>query len=84
MPPRRDSWRWVAGWWQTQAWRRVRRDCMSWRKAWGRGWKIGVVGRGRWRVAWGRGRDGWWREGGWGWRNRRWRLVGGVDMGMVC
>lgn len=56
---------------------------MSRGKAWGRGWEIGVVGRGRGRVAWGRGRDGWWGEGGWGWRNRGWRWVGGVDMGVV-
>lgn len=36
-----------------------------------------------WRVAWGRERYGGWAEESWGCRDKRWRWVGGVAMGVV-
>lgn len=78
---RGDGWRWVASWWQAQAWRRVRRDGMGRGQAWG--WEVGVVGGGRWRVARSGRRDGGWGERGWGRGHWRWGGVRGVDVGVV-
>lgn len=78
---RGDRRRWVASWWQAQAWRRVRWDGVGRGQAWR--WEVGVVGGWRWRVARSGGRDGGWGEGGRGRGHWRWGWVGGVDVGVV-